>query len=541
MSGAPYYEDDGGSLNSGPYPFPFDDDRRFQNSLHQAIFHEDDPGRNDAGGSALIDQPFHDIPKTNVNAANPMETEFSQFQSTGKAQDFGSLSNNGSKDELLLTENDDGLKGKTRIPSSTSPFHPESGSPKSNESHSKRHNPLAPPGASPLPPMSIAMNFARKKAWPASLAIERDNTADAIFSREEGKEEQFNMEGVKTKSGRKVHRPNHFDPLVKLPTRKRGPGRRPTIALTMKCCICQRLQSPPTNRIVFCDGCNAPFHQLCHEPNIPDSLLDSPNGEWFCNACSQRKHQKPLIVGSTAKELSLSLEEKRSYLFSLPTSHLVDILLMCEQAHPELPTLSPNAVSFIKNKKQEKTPVVSSEVMSQPGFGDISSDAHEVSQANLQGLTSSSFNLDSVTDSVVSQDHIFQFSEKEHVPSIDEYMQTHSNADEVMLEVLEKFPAVASLDSIISYIQSNYGDKHLNNSDIIRTLNRLVRKGRVLRDATGVSYELDRAFDRQKPSIRNDVSVTGPIPIDFMLYTPNTDELDESFCTHYVFNDSAVL
>ncbi|EPX74711.1 PHD finger containing protein Phf2 [Schizosaccharomyces octosporus yFS286] len=538
MSGAPYYEDDGESLNSGTYPFPFADDRRFPNSLQQAIFHEDDSGRGSAGDSALIDPPFHDISKSNVNAADPMESDFSQFQPASKEQDFHPLSNNGSKDDLLLTEDANGLKDKGGMPSSTSPHRPESGSPKSHEAHIKRNTPLPPHGASPLPPMSIAMNFARKKAWPASLAIERDNTADAIFSREEGKEEQFTLEGVKTKSGRKVHRPNHFDPLVKLPTRKRGPGRRPTIALTMKCCVCQRLQSPPKNRIVFCDGCNTPFHQLCHEPNIPDSLLDSSSAEWFCNACSMRKHQKPLSMGSTAKELSLSIEERKSYLISLPTSHLVDILLTCEQTHPELPVISPKAASFIQNSKQEKTPIVPSEALPQSNFANISSDPNEISQAKLQGLTSSSFNLSSA-DPIASQDHIFQFSES--IPSIDDYMQTHSNADEVMLEVLEKFPAVASLDSIFNYIHSNYGDKHINNSDIIRTLNRLVRKGRVLRDATGVSYELDRTFDRQKPSIRNDISVTGPIPIDFMLYTPNTDELEESFCTHYVFNDSAVL
>lgn len=89
---------------------------------------------------------------------------------------------------------------------------------------------------------------------------------------------------TKTKSGRRVHRPTHFDPATKTPTRRRGPYRRHAEATV--CRICQRGHSPQSNMIVFCDGCNTPYHQYCHDPPIGEDVVKVEEKEWFCADCT---------------------------------------------------------------------------------------------------------------------------------------------------------------------------------------------------------------------------------------------------------------
>src|SRR5690606_31798517 len=109
--------------------------------------------------------------------------------------------------------------------------------------------------------------------------------------------EEFTMEGTKTKSGRRVHRPTHFNPAAKTPSRRRGPYRRNYDARTCK--VCQRGHSPQSNMIVFCDGCNTPYHQLCHDPAIDDMVIAVESAEWFCHNCAKTRQQRPLTMGAT--------------------------------------------------------------------------------------------------------------------------------------------------------------------------------------------------------------------------------------------------
>ncbi|KAH0558635.1 hypothetical protein GP486_004717, partial [Trichoglossum hirsutum] len=97
----------------------------------------------------------------------------------------------------------------------------------------------------------------------------------------------FTMDGTKTKSGRKVHRPAHFDPAAKTPTRRRGPYRRMHEATV--CRVCQRGHSPASNMIVYCDGCNTPYHQLCHDPVISEEVVRVEEKEWICAGCNAVK------------------------------------------------------------------------------------------------------------------------------------------------------------------------------------------------------------------------------------------------------------
>ncbi|KAJ3087622.1 hypothetical protein HK102_010630, partial [Quaeritorhiza haematococci] len=51
------------------------------------------------------------------------------------------------------------------------------------------------------------------------------------------------------------------------------------------CCICAQSDSPPSNRIVLCDGCDSPFHQKCHDPVVPDAVTLELHAPWFCWRC----------------------------------------------------------------------------------------------------------------------------------------------------------------------------------------------------------------------------------------------------------------
>lgn len=122
-------------------------------------------------------------------------------------------------------------------------------------------------------------------------------------------DEEFTMEGMKTKSGRKVHRPSQYDPAIKTPTRKRPPAKK-IIIDTKICKICQRGHSPQSNMIVFCDGCNTPYHQLCHDPPIDEIVIQVPEAEWFCAPCSATRGKKEVETGLPGT--SLTSEEVRS-------------------------------------------------------------------------------------------------------------------------------------------------------------------------------------------------------------------------------------
>lgn len=71
--------------------------------------------------------------------------------------------------------------------------------------------------------------------------------------------------------------------------------------------------------IVCCDGCTRAFHQLCHEPFIPYSVLSDEDEEWFCWDCSIKRdpgllqqHKGPWGALMTA------LDKKHSVSYRLP-------------------------------------------------------------------------------------------------------------------------------------------------------------------------------------------------------------------------------
>lgn len=94
-----------------------------------------------------------------------------------------------------------------------------------------------------------------------------------------------------TKSGRSVQKPASFVPPPQpspatTNKRKRTYRRNPDSAV---CKICLRGTSPASNLIVFCDGCNTPYHRYCHHPPIDQIVIDEVDKEWYCKNCERER------------------------------------------------------------------------------------------------------------------------------------------------------------------------------------------------------------------------------------------------------------
>lgn len=104
---------------------------------------------------------------------------------------------------------------------------------------------------------------------------------------------------TQTLSGRKVVKPTQFSPAaVEGTSRKRGGYKRTGRSVDQALCKrCGRGHSPASNMIVFCDGCNLGWHQMCHDPMVSDELVKDESKEWFCNDCTAKREKaaKPTL------------------------------------------------------------------------------------------------------------------------------------------------------------------------------------------------------------------------------------------------------
>ncbi|KAI4270783.1 MAG: hypothetical protein L6R38_007016 [Xanthoria sp. 2 TBL-2021] len=71
------------------------------------------------------------------------------------------------------------------------------------------------------------------------------------------------------------------------------------------CKHCKKPDSRVGNPIVFCDRCDAPWHQACHKPSIPQHVIEVEEAAWFCGDCLSQKQNPadgsndPLEFGGT--------------------------------------------------------------------------------------------------------------------------------------------------------------------------------------------------------------------------------------------------
>ncbi|KAK8018492.1 hypothetical protein PG991_007682 [Apiospora marii] len=149
-----------------------------------------------------------------------------------------------------------------------------------------------------------------------------------------------------TKSGRQVQKPTQFTPAqAAAANKKKHYGKRtPEQAL---CKVCTRGLSPANNQIVFCDGCNVCWHQLCHDPYIDDEFVSDESRSWFCRGCSAKREKqlakKKSVDGFKGVSwANKSAEQKRNYLSSLTPGQLVNVTMYALELHPDLPIFPAN-------------------------------------------------------------------------------------------------------------------------------------------------------------------------------------------------------
>lgn len=147
-------------------------------------------------------------------------------------------------------------------------------------------------------PLRGTAKVAAKRGGRAAKGTKRRKTGDdeavsaggSDASEDEG--DGLSQEAVHTmtKSGRQVSKPTQFNPAaVSSASKRKHYGKRtPEQAL---CKVCTRGLSPPKNQIVFCDGCNFCWHQLCHDPFIDDEFVSDEARSWFCRACTAKREK----------------------------------------------------------------------------------------------------------------------------------------------------------------------------------------------------------------------------------------------------------
>ncbi|KAL8908668.1 MAG: hypothetical protein Q9171_005350 [Xanthocarpia ochracea] len=166
---------------------------------------------------------------------------------------------------------------------------------------------------------------------------------------------------TQSRSGRKITHANNFSPVViDLEEKPKASARAKTPKTTMHivdtpeptntkrkkrasrpgeasvCKNCGRGHSPASNVIVFCDGCNGPWHQFCHDPPISQDVINIEEREWFCADCQILREEKAHVEGKVSAP-TLSIVEKRRYLQTLSSPNLVSLLLHATVLHPNLP------------------------------------------------------------------------------------------------------------------------------------------------------------------------------------------------------------
>ncbi|KAK3390786.1 CoA-transferase family III domain-containing protein [Podospora didyma] len=158
---------------------------------------------------------------------------------------------------------------------------------------------------------------------------------------------------TKTKSGRQVQKPSTYNPAaMEAGTRKRVHYGKRTVEQAL-CKHCTRMASPASNQIVFCDACNDPWHQRCHDPWIDDQFVNDPNKAWYCRTCQAKRDLKAGPKRQKLEQLpkpkedwaSKTPQQKRAYLSTLPQQELVALLMNSLELHPDLPIFPPSADS----------------------------------------------------------------------------------------------------------------------------------------------------------------------------------------------------
>lgn len=152
------------------------------------------------------------------------------------------------------------------------------------------------------------------------------------------------------------------------------------------CCVCDGEHSERNNEIVICDVCQQGFHQKCHDPKVPNTILQPAysDDDWVCGTCEYMMGQLKAAVSSVysstpkvvkkQKVTTKRADNKADKLFKAP-----------ESARIKLPT-APSKVKLETGTGQEQAKDV--EVDIPPVAPDSSSDGSLAE--NIERLTTGS-------------------------------------------------------------------------------------------------------------------------------------------------------
>ncbi|CAG8438571.1 12819_t:CDS:2 [Dentiscutata heterogama] len=320
----------------------------------------------------------------------------------------------------------------------------------------------------------------------------------------------------KTKYGRKVHKPVLFTPDVKRlsnENRNKNTSKRQrninasSHASTngdqdatddIVCSICRNGRSPKHNRIVLCDMCDVPYHQRCHKPPIEDRVIEIPDAEWMCAKCEEilrsRKRRK-VNSSSTSSSGSVSVssdifkgssgnglteEQKVAYLSSLPQRVLIDLILIAEKLHPDLPLYPADIKEKIANNAYAITPT------SNQNHSLV--DDRLTSVSNLASLQSPDMQVPISTP--VSQGFVTDFS-RAHLPAVGVDLPSY---EEMIVQALTSIadPSGSAPRSIFEWMNNTYPLHKNFRASASQALQKSVKKERILR--IGTVYKLNSNY-----------------------------------------------
>ncbi|OJD17737.1 hypothetical protein AJ78_02203 [Emergomyces pasteurianus Ep9510] len=236
----------------------------------------------------------------------------------------------------------------------------------------------------------------RRKAGRRNHIDDEEGVIKADDSSSDKSSDEATPVTTQTKSGRQIHRPAVFYPA--LPATGSGsptgpdassssqPRKRRRICRKGKetnaiCKRCERGHSPAGNAIVFCDDCNRPWHQFCHDPPIEKEVITVKELEWFCKECRppvdalsdempppsniqqfsanriDTSNFLPVLPSETkVGGAKFSLEQKRGYLCRLSHSDLVSLLLDISDSIPDFPIFPENLPDLPSSTLIQPTP-----------------------------------------------------------------------------------------------------------------------------------------------------------------------------------------
>lgn len=149
----------------------------------------------------------------------------------------------------------------------------------------------------------------------------REQSEDVATKDDTDASETFTPLPTQSRSGRRIFKATTFAPVIidlESPTgAKSSPGtgimgtadtrkktkrryRKPGDASVCK--NCGRGHSPIGNMIVFCDGCNTPWHQYCHDKPIGIDVVQIEEKEWFCADCTILRQERAHLEGNVSAE-----------------------------------------------------------------------------------------------------------------------------------------------------------------------------------------------------------------------------------------------